>query len=70
MLNVFIRGRVRCPKHPRFRPQAGVWAVKGGCPICYQEALLYDAAATLQRGLEQLQADARTLRESLCGRGC
>lgn len=34
MLDLTVRFKAHCPRHPRFRPQQGWEAIKGGCPHC------------------------------------
>ncbi len=70
MLEIAIRGRIRCPKHPRFNPASGMGAVKGGCWICAEMVRAHRAAEELQRRLVQLRDDAGTVKEALCARGC
>lgn len=34
MLDLTVRFKAACPRHPRFRPQQGWEAIRGGCPHC------------------------------------
>jgi hypothetical protein len=43
----------RCPKHPRFNPEAGMGAIKAGCCWCYRLWELYRAFHTLRKDMTQ-----------------
>lgn len=41
--------KLRCPHHPRYRPQDGEAAIRGGCAFCQRLFQLYMTAGGLQR---------------------
>lgn len=41
MLDLTVRFKAHCPRHPRFRPQQGWEAIKGGCPHCEHLVLVF-----------------------------
>jgi len=51
MMKVKVRWTGRCPRHPRYKPENGRGAIRGGCQTCYRLWLIHSAAVELQRRL-------------------
>lgn len=52
-----IRWHGACPKHPKFNPENGGGAVKGGCLFCLSLVRLYREAASLHEDLKQYDGE-------------
>ena len=55
-IHIKLKLKGRCPKHPRFNPEIGQGAIRGGCrecPALYQVVAGRDQAATALRHLRK-----------------
>lgn len=51
-LEINIRQKLSCPKHPRYNPEnGGEGAIKAGCEICSELLQLWKAAASFRNYL-------------------
>lgn len=55
MYKARVRYDASCPKHPRFNPQHGESAVKGGCVFCLWLLDLQAAERVFRKTLAQYQ---------------
>jgi hypothetical protein len=56
-IHIKIKLKGKCPKHPRFNPEIGQGAIRGGCREClalYQVVAGRDQAATALRQFEEI----------------
>lgn len=51
----------RCPVHIKFNPEAGLGAVKGGCPHCLELVVLCRELGALRRRVKEF-CDATAVR--------
>lgn len=55
-----VKMRVKCPKHPKFNPEHGIAAVKGGCVRC---SGMVEALTLHKRLMRLLIDDLKATRE-------
>jgi hypothetical protein len=66
-LHIKMKVKGKCPKHPRFNPEMGEGAIRGGCPDCsalYQVVEARDRATRALREFEDLATPYRVLRKA------
>ena len=65
-VHIKLKLKGKCPKHPRFNPELGRGAIRGGCPECMalcQVVAARDRAAAALREFEELSTPYRVLRK-------
>jgi hypothetical protein len=61
-IHIKMKLKGKCPKHPRFNPEIGQGAIRGGCREClalYQVVAARDQAAAALRQFEEVAAPYR-----------
>jgi hypothetical protein len=56
-IRIKVKLKGKCPKHPRFNPEIGQGAIRGGCREClalYQVVAARDQAAAALRQFEEV----------------
>jgi hypothetical protein len=54
-LDIFIRQKLSCPRHPRYNPEReGEAGIKGGCMICSELLQLWRQTTAFQEELHGL----------------
>jgi hypothetical protein len=63
-LDIFIRQRLTCPRHPRYNPErGGEAAIRGGCRICTEILQLRAKSTAFQAAVHDVVAAIVTERQ-------
>jgi hypothetical protein len=69
-VHIKLKLKGKCPKHPRFNPELGRGAIRGGCPECmalYEVVAARDRAAAafagVRRALDTVQSSPKAARQ-------
>jgi hypothetical protein len=71
-IHIKMKLKGKCPKHPRFNPEMGQGAIRGGCREClalYQVVSARDQAAAALRQFEEVAAPYRVFPKPRIRRG-
>jgi hypothetical protein len=56
MLTIRLKAKLTCPKHPKFSPEQGEGAIRGGCVVCFAIQDVWFRLQTLKGMIQKAEA--------------